>query len=236
MALSTWPRELTPWVAASVALYILGIWLDRSFPRQWETASPSVLLVLTARWLTRLVSLAAVPYAALLMGVASPRLMGLAEIDWVRSLGPGGALILAGMALLILGWWHYRGNIPPPAGIAEKTPWPLLLLWAGALQMHWAFYRGVTMLWLDDAYWGIWASLLLIGLEAMVHPILWNRNRSPEWKEGAVRTVGLLIVTTVLFITTRNLWLCAAFHAVAELATTRWLAGVPRAKQNPLTK
>lgn len=235
-SLSAWPRELTPWVAASVAVYILGTWLDRSFPRQWEPVSPSVLLWLTVRWLIRLVSLGGIPYMALLAGVASPRLMGLAEIDWVRGLGTAGAAILAGLALLTLGWGRYRASVPPPADTEGQPSWPLLLLRVAALQVHWAFYRNVTTLWLEDAYWGIWASLLLVGLESLAHPYLWNRHWPQGWKEGTVRGVGLLIVTTALFAATRNLWLCIIFHAVAEIATVRWLAVLPRSEPNPLAE
>ena len=226
--LNNWPRDIGPWVAASITLYILGVWLYWLLPRHWQDAPfLSSRRWDTARWLLSLAYMTGLPYLALIAGKASPRLMGLSENDWIRSLGPGGAMALAALALFALAWWSYRSVAPVPQA-ERRSLGPLSLLHAIALQIHWAFYRNATLLWFDDTYWGVWASLALVSLEASCNPDLWSSLRIPARLETIVHNVALLVVTTTLFYYTHNLWLGFAFHVLAEFITARWRVGGQR--------
>ncbi|MCC7353523.1 MAG: hypothetical protein IT330_07165, partial [Anaerolineae bacterium] len=194
----------------------------------WQSRHPDGRLARQARhsevqgilWVVRLIYGFGVPYAALLMGLMSPRLFGLAEINWVQSLGLGGALAGIALAILVLGWWGYRREVPPPA---DLLPWPLALLGIAALQGHWALYRTGATLWLNDTYGGVWVGLALVALEAALVPSTWRALATPDQAEKLLRPAAFAFSSAVLFYYTHNLWLCCAFHCIGEMALTRWI-------------
>lgn len=231
---------LYTWVIASVAVFVTASWLGWLAPR-WQSHHPDGRLARWARrgevqgilWIVCFAYSLGIPYAALLLGLASPRLLGLTEINWVQSLGPGGALAGIALAILILGWWGYRREVPPPP---DLLPWPLAILDVAALQGHWALYRAGATLWLNDAYGGVWAGLALVALEAALVPLTWQALAAPDHAERVLRPAAFAFSSTVLFYFTHNLWLCWAFHCVGEMALTRWIpsrAGIGREKPMP---
>lgn len=166
-------------------------------------------------------------YAALLSGVASPRRMGLSQIDWGASFGYG--LALAGLALGVLLLAGITVRRSGPADGAWSTPSAavvgslLLAIEAGALQFQWAFYRDAAIQAAEA--WGVaaptpagtWIGVGLVGLQAALNPALRRDLRSPT--DGAVRMLrlSLLLVTAVLYLLSRNFWLGWALHAAAAI-------------------
>jgi len=243
-----WRDEPGLWLLGSFLLYVLasnGAWaLYRHCPKPLERARDRLQAWPGSRWLglpIRWAYFVGPPYAALLLGVISPRWMGLSELDWVRSLGVGGAAAAIALGLLGLSWWSYRRALPcrgdpggcpdvgttlavaPGQGQALPLPRPLCGLLAlvetAALQIHWAFYRSafVNPDWLSELYWGSWAGWALVCLEWALNPWLRRGLRHPAQAEPILRRAALALVTTALFILTRNLWLCWAVHALFEI-------------------
>lgn len=220
-----WREEPGLWLAGSFLLYVLAsnvAWiLRRQRPvARLQTWPGSRWLALPLRW----AYFVGPPYAALLLGVISPRWMGLSEVDWVRSAGSGGVAAAVALGLLSLSWWSYRRALPrrgDPCGrplLPRPLRWLLTLAETAALQAHWAFYRSafVHQNWLGDLYWGSWAGWALVCLEWALNPWLRHGLRQPAQAEPILRRAALALVTTVLFTLTRNLWLCWALHGLFE--------------------
>jgi len=187
-----WREEAGLWLAGSFLFYVLvsnGSWLLRRLRpvtrlRSWPGGR---WLALLSRW----AYFVGPPYAALLLGVISPRWMGLSELDWVYSAGVGGAVAAVALGLLSLSWWSYRRALPrrrQPQGV----PLPRPLRWimeAATLQIHWAFYRSafIDQAWLGDLYWGSWAGWALVCLEWSSNPWLRHGLRRPAQAEPILR-------------------------------------------------
>ncbi len=224
-------EPLYAWIIVSVAVFVVASWLGW-LAMLWQSRRPDGWLARRARrgevqgilWVVRFAYGLGIPYAALLLGLASPRLLGLTEINWVQSLGPGGALAGIALAILILGWWGYRRDVPPPP---DLLPWPLAILDIAALQGHWALYRTGATLWLNDTYGGVWAGLILVALEAALVPVTWQALTAPNNAERVLRPAAFAFSSTILFYFTHNLWLCWAFHCIGEMALTRWMPSRP---------
>ena len=225
-----WQEEPGLWLAGSFLLYVLAsnaAWLlrhQRSAIRL-QTWPGTLWLITLLCW----AYFVGPPYAALLLGVVSPRWLGLSEVDWVGSMGMGGAIAAAALGLLGLGWWSYRRALPrrgDPCGrpgqgqalplLPRPLRWLLAIIETAALQAHWAFYRSVFIVWLEELHWGSWAGLGLVCLEWALNPWLQRGLRRPTQAEPILRRAVLALVTTALFILTRNLWLCWALHGLFE--------------------
>jgi hypothetical protein len=158
-----------------------------------------------------------VPYLALLMGAVSPRLMGLYWFDWRATLEVGAGLLLAIGALAVIAWLfaapraHVSSN-----GRASRLGSVLL---AGAEEWYWCFVRaalweialGLPGLAAPPIYWSVWGgALLVLPLTLLVQPT------------GLLRLIKvvILVVTSVLFLYTRNFWLCWLVHAALVLLFT----------------
>ena len=225
-----WQEHAGLWLVGSVLIYVLmsnvaGIacWYLRS-------QRPGAMRVLqhpATTWVLRFLRWAymvAPPYALLIMGVVSPSSMGLSEIDWVQSMGMGGALAAGALALLSLGWWSYRRSLPAGPDRPQPAPRSLLLRWlfalmeTFALQAHWGFYRSVVadQAGLGTGQWADWAGMGAVALEWALNPLLRRSLRLPPRSELVIRRAVLALVTTALFILTRNFWLCWALHALFE--------------------
>ena len=112
--------------------------------------------------------------------------------------------------LLALGWWGYRraamnsvsqGQV---AG-ANASVW-VLFREAIYHEVHWAFYRNAPIVTLHeyggDVYWGIWAGLTIVALEAILNPA-WRRDLTdPQRAPARLVRVALAIVSGVLFFVT----------------------------------
>ena len=231
------------WLSSQLNPYSPGFWLLLSLlgtallilvqgyiPARWRGSG------WFAQWLL-------IPYLGLLMGGLSPRLLGLAGLDWLAGLGLGLGLIFAVVILLTLAraitdlgapvsleddteydTGHSLEHSPdtsPPNNLGARLGWHTIsstLLWCGIEQFHWVFLRG-----------GIWEMLQtlpnppeLVGYWAI-------------WCAAAVILLELLLLrpgffpfliqlvalttTSILFFYTRNFWLCWVLHAAVQLLT-----------------
>jgi hypothetical protein len=176
-----------------------------------------------------------IPYAGLLRGVILPRLMGLTDPDWVKGIGLGAAL--GGGAFLLLAlicWWYARAtaSLPPPtrrrlgANLGDESinGWGLLRE-AIYLQAHWAFYRSVVILLLNDHYTGTFLGFLLITLEWAMNPA-WREDLNSPWRSAhPLLRWSTAFSTAIIFLFIRNLWLLMPIHWGIEVACQRLLTG-----------
>lgn len=239
------PTYPLPWLAGSVALALLAANLGWWVVRRGVQVRPVAGLLHwsglpAVGWLFFALFLLLPPAAAWQMGALSPYWMGLAELDWVNSLGTG--LWLAGLicGLTLFGWLAYRRSAPP---LAAAIPRWLPVLNAALLQWHWAFYRaasiGVLGTWAaaasttdgwpatalahslasasDLSYWGSWTGLALAAVEWLLNPFSRADIREGRGEE-ALRAAALAVATTALFVLTRNFWLGLACHVAIEIA------------------
>ena len=169
-----------------------------------------------------------IPYLALLQGVTSPRLMGLVGADWFEGIGMGAALGTGAFLFLALAWWHYARAIQrsyPREGslfsarisdILQPWGWPLLLLEVICLEMHWAFYRSGPTLLLDH-HSGVFLGLLIALGERYSDPNVRRSLSSPKRAENILMEGGMALVIAVVYLFTRNLWLCMFIHLWIEM-------------------
>ena len=152
-----------------------------------------------------------IPYFALLAGAVSPRLMGLFWIDWRTTFQVGAGLLLASGLLAVLAWLFVRPRDETGRG-ASGSQRVLGIGLAGAEEWFWCFLRAA--LWelalaapqtrAAPLYLAVWGAALL------ALPLVLALQES-----GRLRIVktAILVVTTVVFLFTRNFWLCWLIHA-----------------------
>ena len=159
-----------------------------------------------------------IPYLALLAGAVSPRLMGLVWLDWRATFQVGAGLLLATVLLALVG----RLLTSPSAEPADDGGWPQRAVWvgeAGAEGWFWCFLRAalwelllafpqVVSLPLYTAIWA--AGALALPLTLLLQPNAGLR---------VIKTAAL-VVTSILFLYTRNFWLCWLVHAALVLVFT----------------
>jgi len=222
---------LLPWVLASVVFYALatsGLWLAMRCSGSSGRLSgllgsiPGQL----ALWLARLLWLVGPGYATLLLGILSPRLMGLSQAELGWGLGRGLLFAAGALAVLLAAGLSYRRAYPtrPPYltlshGIALTV---LLVMEAGALQWQWAFYRSAVIEALTSAatpapiYWGTWLAVALLAVQGGLSPFLWHDLRTAGLAERRVLRAALLAITSVLYLLSRSFWLAWALHGAAS--------------------
>ncbi len=176
----------------------------------------------------RLIYYLGIPFIAAVSGWLGADLMGISGAswvdgqsiqgflweDWARGIGLATAAVLA-----MAGVWFAGRLLARRAGlmpVSQGLPGPLWqrLLDVFYFQIHWAFYRSGPILWLDDPYWGIFAGLALVLLEAGLNPALWWALRSPETAGPPLIRLGMAWISALVFLATRNLWLTTAAHLV----------------------
>jgi hypothetical protein len=189
-----------------------------------------------ARKWTLLVRFVLLPYIGLLSGALSPHFMGLTGLDWLvgLSLGLGLSFVIL-LALMLVRVTAVSANpLAPEVGmVSAKTAQVYkvapgnssqlnlaTLIYQsclnGAEEFHWAFLRGTlweVLLTSPTAialsiYWAIWGSALL----ALPELLLNGRNLL----ERLLKFI-ILVTTSILFLYTRNFWLCWMLHAFAAL-------------------
>jgi len=181
--------------------------------------------------------------------------MGLVGLDrqwpvtrWLEAAGTGLALGLLSLFVLGLAWLNasrlsarrrpagaVSGPLRPGRRLAlafAPRPWWAVLVGALYLEVHWAFYRGALAVILDDVYAGVFLGLAVVCLEWLLSPF-WRRGLTPPTGTApdAGRTwlnVGLALTSALLFLLSRNLWICLAVHWLLALAL-RALARSPSA-------
>ena len=194
----------------------------------WRTRSPWVVWLWIGQWIL-------VPYLGLLSGGLSPRLMGLAYLDWPATLGLGSGLVFVMLLLLVTvraavelsdrypGETQSQPAAYAPAvdqAVASSAPaWRTILLvifLSGAEEFHWVFLRGAVWEILLTApvtlelpaYWAIWIAAALVLLETAL--------RRPSFEQWLLQ-IAVLTTTSILFLYTRNFWICWILHSAAVL-------------------
>ncbi len=240
---------LSLWIAASILVYVLASVVAWYFRQARPGLLGRAVAALQAwRWrgwpgeILRFGYYIGPPYAALLLGAASPRLLGLSGLDWAQSSGLGATLGSGACVLLLLGWWQYAratrrlaqpGEGPLAAEVAALArPWGVgvLLIEVVYLEAHWAFYRAGTILLLGD-YAGVFLGCAIAILEMLSRPQLCSRLRQPGQADGFLLTASLAFVVTILFLLTHNLWVCAIVHGGLTMGI---LSLLRRWQQNPV--
>lgn len=230
------------WVAASIAIYAVAgftVWLGQRRGNLHSglagfLSSPGGALL---AWLARLAWLIGPGYAALLLGIVSPRLMGLSQIEIGAGLGEGVVLALAALGLLTMAAVSYRRSQPTGAVYTSRADRVAvsarLALEAGALQWHWAFYRAVLIALAvqqgltNPAYAGVWLAVALAVGEGALNPLLWRDLRIPGLAAPRLLRAAILVVTAQIYLLSNNFWLCWAFHAAAIVLLEPRLRAAP---------
>lgn len=197
----------------------------------WRTRRVWITWLWIGQWIL-------IPYLGLISGGISPRLMGLAYLDWPATLGFGSGLLFVILALLVA--------VRIAAEISDRLPaqslhagqqlgrdhddksstsgqfWryaALIIVLGGIEEFHWVFLRGA--LWETlflaptavelPAYWSIWLAAAAVVFETAL--------RRPSFEQWLVQ-VTVLATTSILFLYTRNFWLCWILHCAAILILT----------------
>jgi hypothetical protein len=146
---------------------------------------------------------------------------------WLEAAGTGLALGL--LALLLLGVaWAGASRLSPTdrqggALSFAAHPWWTVLVSSLYLEVHWAFYRGGLVVALDDLYAGVFMGFAAVCLEWLLNPFwraAWQiaSQASHVWLDA-----GLALTSALLFLLTRNLWVCLGVHWL--LALVFWALG-----------
>jgi hypothetical protein len=220
------------WLLGSVLAYGLAtnaLWILRS--RDWLPAPYTEGLVQIARFLFYL----GIPYLALggwprqpFQGLLLPGDMGLVGIGgrwppnrWLEAAGTAIGFGLLACLLLALAWAlanrQGRAGMDAPRFRFPRRPWWIIPIDTLYLQVHWAFYRAALAVLLEDLYKGVFLGLGLVYLEWSLNPY-WRRG----WRAGTQAAAqwlqaALALVTALIFLYTRNAWLCLGVHAVLVL-------------------
>ena len=175
-----------------------------------------------------------VPYAALLLGVADARRLGLAGFALWPQLPLGATITLAGVAFLYWSWRraaaavyqrssHHR--LLAPHWEALQAPWGSahLLFDVLCLQLSWAFVRGACI-WLLGLYPGVFVALALQAAGWLARPGGFAGLQEPEPRARGLLIGQLAVWTALVFLYSENLWLCMVAHGTG-LAAAALAAG-----------
>lgn len=224
------------WIVTQLAPDMPGFWLLLSVLISFVLCLVWGVIPKGAHRVTLMARFVFLPYIGLLTGALSPHFMGLNGLDWLTglSLGLGLCFVLL-LALVFVRVTvalanprnHRPGRVEPTLakmrdGLpSDKGQLHLSALiyhscLSGAEEFHWAFLRGTLWEVLLTSptpstlpiYWAVWGSTLL----ALPELLLGGRNLL----ERLVKLV-ILVSTSILFLYTRNFWLCWMLHTFAGL-------------------
>jgi hypothetical protein len=224
------------WVWGSAGIYVLAthaLWLMkgswRSPYRRW--------LVQIGRFLFYL----AIPYLALggwprqpYRGLLSLEEMGIVGLGvawpvtrWLEAVGLGLAWGSVALLFLLLALGTANRSTGGVHLGFSRRPWWALVVDVLYLEVHWAFYRSGMAVALDPGdsklYAGVFLGLVLSYLEWSLNPF-WRQVWRRESQAGACwLRAALALIVAVLFLITRNLWVCLGVHLALELSV--WQLG-----------
>lgn len=145
------------------------------------------------------------PFPAILLSPLSPEdrmalwLDGVRDVGWAVFLG-----VAAGATLAII------QRVANGTGPAPETPFGTLRE-AVFQEIHWMFYRNGPVVALG-AYWGTWAGLGLVALEAALNPWWWAALRTPEKRPLTLVRTGMAVLSAVFYLQAASLWLSILLH------------------------
>jgi hypothetical protein len=215
------------WLLGSVLVYVLGaiaLWLLRRV--DVGRSVPGLAL----RQIGRFLYFLGIPYLALggwprrpYQGLLSMQDMGLVGLNeqwpvtrWLEAVGSGLGLGSLALLILLLAWVRGARQLH-----FASRPWWELLVDGLYLEVHWAFYRGAMAVLLGDVYGGVFAGLALIYLEWTLSPFWRQGWQLPRVALGRWLRAALALVISIIFLYTRNLWICLGVHWLIELPLWR---------------
>lgn len=217
------------WLLGSVLVYGIGtnaLWLSRA----WGSWRSPVLRLLVQ--VGRFSYYFGIPYLALggwprrpFQGLLAFRDIGLVALSlewtvsrWLSAVGVGLGMGLVALIVLIVAWENAKRGVNDPGLYFSPRPWWMLLVDGLYLEVHWAFYRGLLALLLDDVYIGIFGGLALVCLEWSLNPFWRHGWRQSSQAAGQWLRAAVALVSAMVFLLTRNLWVCLGVHWMLELS------------------
>jgi hypothetical protein len=150
---------------------------------------------------------------------------------WLQAVGTALGVGLVALLIMALAWVNANRQADGSRLRFPPRAWWALLVDGLFLQGHWAFYRGALAVEFEDLYLGVFAGLALIYLEWGANPF-WRRGwRSSSLVAGQWLRASLALLAAIVFLLTRNLWLCLGLHWLLEI--TFWRLGQDRAASVP---
>ena len=140
--------------------------------------------------------------------------------DWAGDVAWAVGLGLAAWAVLAAGWRTVGGVVGGPPKGSDASPWTLLRE-AVFQEAHWVFYRNAPIVVLGT-YWGTWAGLGLVALEAAINPWWRARLQDPTRALATLVQVGLAVLSSALYLKTANLWLMIPVHWGVAWGLAAW--------------
>lgn len=227
-------QERLVWLAGSVLLYVSATnlaWAIRRVVRRVSWAPTASVLTGIARFAYYV----GMPYVALLGGVVTLSALGLVPAPSRRSFSQGALLAVGAVILVgIIGWYYRRRvfTLQEAEGsrflttkqiVGRSRDWFAVLVILVFQQAHWAFYRALSSLTLDDRYAGSFIGLGLVLLEAYADPRVRRDLTKPDRMGFLLLSATFAVVTTVLFVLTGTSWLGAGAHLAAVVG---WISFV----------
>lgn len=232
------------WLLTQLTVFAPGLWLLLTIAVTLALSLVWGVIPASSKNVLVIARFVALPYIGLLVGGLSPRFMGLTGLDWLVSFSLGVGLILlillalslARITVAIANPLNYHGVQPSIASPTSSSPASHLpqssffaaaiyqIYRSGAEEFHWAFLRGAIWELLLSSptpptlpiYWAIWGAALV------ALPDIWLTRQVPLHR---LLKVVVLITTSILFLYTRNFWLCWMLHAAGWAILAGGLSG-----------
>ncbi|MCS7281829.1 MAG: hypothetical protein RMK65_07260 [Anaerolineae bacterium] len=160
----------------------------------------------------------------LLFGTSiSPEELLLAWTQWTQGIGWAVFLGITSWGLLALSGWMERGHHWVEL---RMGPWASLRE-AIFHEVHWMFYRNGPVVALGP-YWGTWAGLGIVLLEAALNP-WWHRAlRRPDQRPLALLRMMMAPLSAFLYLQASNLWLAILLHWGITWGMVAWMNRLAR--------
>lgn len=193
------PLAVVIWLTLSFVLAAVATFVTRITAPNLEQP------VRTARWIL-------VPYLGLMLGVLSPRLLGLGNPDWISGLilGVMSLSVLFVILVLIRIWLEIDNDSSRAVRYLGPSSGPTLIE-SCAQEFHWCFLRGGVLDLLyaipnsppTPQYWAVWIGA------AMALPGVFVRTSS---QADRLLTVLTLLTTSSFFAFSQSFWMCCLLH------------------------
>ncbi len=159
-----------------------------------------------ARELAALAGTFGYPFVMLLLGVFSPKDLGLGRPNWGGMLFPLLAGAIGGTVWLAFLWGRDTRAGPALGERPVRSGWsPTILFGALIAEAHLATCRAALMP-LVGSYWGIWIGVVLAMLAAQTSPLMQWRLASPVGRRRVYLDWALDWVSTAVLALTGTVW------------------------------